>query len=164
MNFPAALRAAKSGNKVTLSVAGVKPPPRAGEPVASKMNSTSLVRTPALNAAGSSGPPHPRRLETLYHCDRTSGYPTVRIPVDPDSGLKELIGILGPCVGIDIDACSTSRLAEQRNASWITAKRCDVISNPFNRKSLIEEAEIVVGETRRACEAKEIYWVAIRMC
>jgi hypothetical protein len=76
---------------VTLSVTGVKPAPRAGEPVAFKMDGTSFVRTHAIVAAGSSGPPHPRSAERLYHCDKTSGFPTVRIPVAPDSGMKELI-------------------------------------------------------------------------
>jgi hypothetical protein len=54
-------------------------------------------------------------------------------------------------------------LAEQRDASWITTEGCDVISNPLDRKSLIEEAKIVVGKTRRSCEAEEIYSVAVRM-
>jgi hypothetical protein len=91
MNFPVAPRAVKSGKIVTLSVTGVKPAPRSGEPVAFKMDGTSSVRTHAINAAGSSGPPHPKSSETLYHCDRASGFPTVRIPVAPDSEMKELI-------------------------------------------------------------------------
>ena len=54
---------------------------------------------------------------------------------------------------------TTGRLAEECDPRWVAAEGCDVVSYPFDRKTLIEQA-YVLGHSWKSREAEHVDTVA----
>ena len=54
---------------------------------------------------------------------------------------------------------TTGRLAEDCDPRWVSAKGCNVVSYPFDRKTLIEQS-YVLGHSWKSREAEHIDTVA----
>lgn len=68
--------------------------------------------------------------------------------------------ILRPSIRISVDGGTASGLSEHGDAFGISTESGNVIADPFQRFTLVEQAEIVFGNAGGAREAEDIGSVA----